>query len=76
MSPIVDIILSGDFNCKFSYRGGKTFDSFLSRILILCKFNLKMNNDRNLSTAKSGSTIFLISYLCIPPFCNLTVSLN
>lgn len=46
------IILSGDFNINFALEEAQPLIDFLDR-----EFNLKMNNDRNISTTKSGSTI-------------------
>lgn len=46
------IILGGDFNCNFKDEKSKPLVDFLTD-----KFNLKMNNDPNSATTKTGTTI-------------------
>ena len=46
------IILSGDFHVNFASKEAQPLIDSLDR-----KFNMKMNNDRNVSTTKLGNTI-------------------
>lgn len=49
------MVLSGDFNVNFASPESEPFITMLRE-----KFNLKMNNDRSISTTESGTTLDVV----------------